>query len=461
MGRREGAAAGTTPASTGASALRLRWPRLALALVVLFCAGSARANLGEARARVQLEVALAGAAPGSDGLGYFVPEISRALVDALRRGGVAVPGPNEIAPPAPLVAVSVEEHAGDRVTIVAKARGKRVEVDGAVERIAELVDQLVERLLPICLEGTVVTPPPVSAHGARPTVVAKTGAKPEPKGPPDPAPKSTRPEAGKDAKAEPGAKPEAKPEAKPDAKADAKVDPKPAEPRPEPAVAGTPTAPSPARPPLVATPAPTAPSTPPVTPTPPPAGTVSRPASPPLDPYGPDARVAEPSPAPLTAGAGYVRGRVVVHTIPEPAGAYPGAGTTATQALYAVLQRRLRSSVVPMGVGVTTLAAAAEEGQRAQARVVVMARVDAFSLSVDPNAGTTVASAGPTGGMVARMRLELAVVRDGRVVYRRALLAETPASYDRRGRADPVYLAVTHALESVLGELSGALGDVR
>jgi hypothetical protein len=232
--------------------------------------------------------------------------------------------------------------------------------------------------------------------------------------------------------------------------------PKPTPPTPSPApkpalVSNPPTSEAP--PTLVsATPGPPA-----LTPAPPPPKLVREP----LDPYGPDARVAEPGPTAVNATSGdhsFVRGRVVVHTVPEPTGGYAGAGTTATQALYAVLQRRLHMSVVPMGVGMTTLAAAAEEGQRARAALVLMARVDALTFALDP-AGTT----------IARLRLELAVVREGRTVLRRTVLTETPptgpAGIDRHGRVDPVYLAMTHALDGMLGDLATALaatpGDAR
>jgi hypothetical protein len=283
------------------------------------------------------------------------------------------------------------------------------------------VDQLVERLLPSCLEVAV---PPSSAH---PTHVAssKAGAK---EAKPDP-PKSV----------EVAAPPPSSP----------KEPPKEAAPK----EAVAPKEPPKESPPLVATPAPLTP--PPVasTPTvasPPPLTPAPRP-----DPYGPDARIADPSP---TASGGFVKGRVVVHTIPEPAGAYAGAGTAATQALYAVMQRKLQRAVVPMGVGLTTSSAAADEGQRAHAAVVVMARVDTFSMIADPNAGTTLAG---SSGVVARMRLDIAVMREGRQIFRRAVLAETPQTFDHRGRTDPVYLAVMHALDTILPELAASVGDNR
>ena len=48
----------------------------------------------------------------------------------------------------------------------------------------------------------------------------------------------------------------------------------------------------------------------------------------------------------------------------------------ATQALFSFLQRRLRLSVIPTGVGITSANIAADEAYRAAARAVVMARLE-------------------------------------------------------------------------------------
>jgi hypothetical protein len=50
------------------------------------------------------------------------------------------------------------------------------------------------------------------------------------------------------------------------------------------------------------------------------------------------------------------------------------------------------------------------------------------------------------------------VVRDGRPVMRR--IVESPLT-DPSRRGDPVYTAVSLALEALVPELSGALADVR
>jgi hypothetical protein len=82
-----------------------------------------------------------------------------------------------------------------------------------------------------------------------------------------------------------------------------------------------------------------------------------------------------------------------------------------------------------------------------QARAVVMARVDGFSvIATDP--------------LAVRLRFEIEVVREGRAVLHRVVAAETPAQplLATRGRAvDPLYLAVARALEGMLPELTGAL----
>ena len=119
----------------------------------------------------------------------------------------------------------------------------------------------------------------------------------------------------------------------------------------------------------------------------------------------------------------------------------------ATQALFSFLQRRLRLSVIPTGVGITSPNVAADEAYRAGARAVVMARLESVEFCPAPQA---------------RVRLEVVVVRDGRAGHaargrsrRRVIrIVAAPA-------ADPVYQAVTMALEALVPELVGALADVR
>jgi hypothetical protein len=153
-----------------------------------------------------------------------------------------------------------------------------------------------------------------------------------------------------------------------------------------------------------------------------------------------------PPPEPTPYYGGYVRGRVVAHTIADPPSAvYPGAGAQATQALFAFLHRRMRLSVIPTGVGIAPLSVAIDESYRAGARAVVMARLELVEYL-------------STGG--AHVRLEVVAVRDGRPVMRRTV-ESTPNDSTRHAPGDPVYYAVTSALNALVPELVGALYDVR
>ncbi|MEO6951990.1 MAG: hypothetical protein ABI321_09270 [Polyangia bacterium] len=346
---------------------------------IFVLAGLSAMPSAEAAPRPPLQLAVTAAG----GLRYFAPEVQRALADDLRHGGLAIAStPVENSLP---VTVALEERPGDRVVIAARIRGHQVDVEGAVESLDALVEELATRVIPLC----VGLPVDLAAHHEQPT-----------------HPQVSRPkQVGSES------------------------------PSPTPAPTPQPT-PAPAQPPPPPPPQPTLPMIQ---------------AGVPADPYGPDARVAE---APVERPS-FIRGRVVVHTLADPPGSPSGTGAIATQALYATLQRQLHQSIVPLGVGISPPGAAAEEGVRAQARFVVMGRLDSFALY-----------AGPTGP-IARLRIELAVVREGRFLVRRALYAETPvnavasaAAEGRRGRqVDPVYLAVLRALDGEIGELSLALGS--
>jgi hypothetical protein len=140
---------------------------------------------------------------------------------------------------------------------------------------------------------------------------------------------------------------------------------------------------------------------------------------------------------------GFVSGRVVAHSIPDPPSSYVGTGISATQALYGFLGRRLRLAVVPTGVGITSPQVAVDEGWRAAARSVVMARVDNIEYLPAPN------------GVSVRLRMQVVVVKEGRVMLRRVV--DSPPS-DPARRTDPVYQAVTGALESLVSDLATAIG---
>jgi hypothetical protein len=157
---------------------------------------------------------------------------------------------------------------------------------------------------------------------------------------------------------------------------------------------------------------------------------------------------------PPPAGYGYVRGRVVAHAVAEIPNAFTGAGQSATQALYYFLRGRLKVSVIPTGYGVAPPHVAADEGWRAGARAVVMARLQ--SIEYRPN---------PAGQSVVT-RLEVIVIRDGRLVLRR-IVESAPTDPGplglRRNRMleDPIFTAITQSLESIVSELNLSIAEVR
>jgi hypothetical protein len=136
---------------------------------------------------------------------------------------------------------------------------------------------------------------------------------------------------------------------------------------------------------------------------------------------------------------------VVAHAISDAPNAVPGTGAVATQALYAFLTRRLRMALVPTGVGMASPQVAADEGWRSGARAVVMARL----LEVDFIPGEI--------GAGVHARLEVVVVRDGRVALRRVV--ETPTVFPRRATADPLYRALTGALDGLAPEIAPLIGQ--
>jgi hypothetical protein len=405
--------------SRGDSSLRghergvVRLTALVGASVLMLLAASAAA--GEPRARVQLDVALVPSTlPGSEGLGYFVPGVARSFSEVLQKAGVAVAGPNELSASNAPLHVTVEERAGDRVLVIARLRSRHIEAEAAVAQIEDLVVDLAGKVAPWCVELAPLAPHTASKNGktSEPAAVVRTPAHP-----------STSEDAP--AKTDVAAKTDAP------AKTDAMTA--------SPAI----TPPATPTPPATVPPPPAAASTPPLVTTP---SAEDKPHKT-VDPYGPDARVD------VTPGDhAYIRGRVVVHTVVDPVGGYSGSGSAATQAVYAILQRRLHQSIVPMGVGLAVPAVAAEEGQRAQARTVVMGHVEGFTVvTTDPPA--------------VRLRFELVVVREGHLVLRRTVATETPSQAlltadGHHGRpVDPVYLAVARALEGLLPELTSALAS--
>jgi hypothetical protein len=382
--------------------------------VVAFCFVVLASSTTLAKPRVQV----APFTVHGETLGYFGPEVARAVTAALEGDGV------ETGLGAPdTISGRIDELPPERVRLSATLRNRTIVAEGPLEAIDAVATQLANKMAPLLLEDPAAQKlAEKRARDAEKRAASVPPSRPAPKPSParvvavvpaeKPAPveaKASEPPAEKPAPVE-ETKPEAKPTEGPTAepKSETKIEPPKTEVKtPEwspPRVDG---------PPRTQPPAPAVPAAPPTPP-----------------PYF----------------AGFVRGRVVAHAVADPRPSYPTAGVMATQALFSFLQRRLRLSVIPTGVGITSANVAADEAYRAAARAVVMARLDAVQFLPGPSA---------------RVRLEVVVVRDGRPVMRR-VVESAPSDPNRRGAAtDPVYQAVTMALEALVPELVGALADVR
>jgi hypothetical protein len=328
-----------------------------------------------------------GRTPADEELGYFGPELARAVAAALESAGIDVGPGGEWSVTGRIEAVDAE-----RVRLVATTRGRTVSVEGAVEKLDSLAVELAAKMVPILV-------PPLNDDDGK-----RVGIKAGP-------PLATRPESAP-------AKELPKKEV-----AAAAPSPAPAAPPPPPVAAVTPPSPAPVEVPR-------------------PAEKVEKksemPDVLPAYPHG----VQNPYPGQQPWG-GYVTGRVVAHSIPDPPSAYVGTGVSATQAFYGFLGRRLRLAVVPTGVGLSSASVAQDEGWRAAARSVVMARIEHLDYVPQP------------AGVAVRLRLQVVVVREGRLVLRRVV--DSPMS-DPMRRTDPVYQAVSAALESLLHDLASVLG---
>ncbi|HEX6837744.1 MAG TPA: hypothetical protein VF334_14290, partial [Polyangia bacterium] len=339
--------------------------------------------LASATALAKPRVQVAPFSVHGESLGYFGPEVARAVTAALEGDGVET-GPGA----ADTIIGRVDELPGERVRLSATLQKRTLSAEGPLEAIDAVATQLANKMAPLLLENdpaaqklaekrardaekrAASVPPSRPA----PRVARVEPSKTEPARAEEPKPEAKAATAEKAPPPVEEAKPteEAKLEAKPDTKAETKIDPKAELPKPD---APKPPEWSPPRvdgPPARAEPAPV--MTPPAPPAPPPY-------------FG-----------------NYVRGRVVAHAVADPHPTYAAASGMATQALFAFLQRRLRLSVIPTGVGITSANVAADEAYRAAARAVVMARLDSVEFLPGP---------------AARVRLEVVVVRDGRPVMRR------------------------------------------
>jgi hypothetical protein len=376
--------------------------------------------LASATALAKPRVQVAPFSVRGEALAYFGPEVGRAVTAALEGDGVETG-----AGAADTIVGRIDELPGERVRLSATLRARTLSAEGPLEAIDAVATQLANKLAPLLLEND----PAAQKLAEKRARDAERRAASVP--PSRPSPKPARVEAPK---AQPARVEEPKAEAKPpvaDKPAPPAEEAKPpenkpteeakSEPKSEPKIEA-PKAPEWSPPRVDGPPARSEPSTPPA---------VSPPAAP-------------PTPPPYFGG--FVRGRVVAHAVSDPRPTYPAAGAMATQALFSFLQRRLRLSVIPTGVGITSPNIAADEAYRAAARAVVMARLESVEFVPGP---------------AARVRLEVVVVRDGRPVMRR-VVESAPSDPNRRGvTTDPVYQAVTMALEALVPELVGALADVR
>ncbi|HEY2747292.1 MAG TPA: hypothetical protein VGL86_21870 [Polyangia bacterium] len=375
------------------------------------------AVLASATALAKPRVQVAPFVVHGDSLGYFGPEVARAVAAALEGDGV------ETGAGAPdTIDGHVDELPGERVRLSATLRGRTILAEGPLEAIDAVATQLANKMAPLLLEDPAAQRlAEKRARDAERRAASVPPSRPAPRPTHVEAPRTVEPAHVVEAKASeppPPEKPapavdEPKPEVKPteEPKSEPKTEAKPA--------------------------------TDPKSDVQEPVWSPPRVDSPPH--YEPPARpVAPPQPPPYFVG--FVRGRVVAHAVADPRSSYSAAGAMATQALFSFLQRRLRLSVIPTGVGITSANIAADEAYRAAARAVVMARLESVEYGAGPSA---------------RVRLEVVVVRDGRPVMRR-VVESAPSDPNRRGPgADPVYQAVTMGLEALVPELVGALADVR
>lgn len=382
--------------------------------------------LASATALAKPRVQVAPFSVHSEGLAYFGPEVGRAVIAALEGDGVETG-----AGAAETIVGRIDELPGERVRLSATLRGRTLTAEGPLEAIDAVATQLANKMAPLLLENDPAAQRLAEkrardaeqrAASVPPSRPALRAARAEPPKPPATQPPKAPATHAQAPKAEP--KPPAEKPAPPveESEVDPSAEPK-AEPEAKSESASEPKAEAPKTPEWV----------PPRVDGPPTRGE-------------PPPRVEPPAAAPPPPGyyGGFVRGRVVAHAVSDAHPVYAAAGVMATQALFSFLQRRLRVTVIPTGVGITSPALASDEAYRAAARAVVMARLDSVEFVPGP---------------AARVRLEVVVVRDGRPVMRR-VVDSGPTEPSRRG-ADPVYRAVTMALEAMVPELVGALADVR
>jgi hypothetical protein len=400
--------------------------------LVLLCALLAGGVPAVAEARPRASVPTFTLGHGAEGLSHFQPAVTRAVAQALGASGVEVGPGGETS-----IQGRVEELGDDRVRLSATVHGRTVSVEGPIDALDSIAAQLAGRLAPMLggneEKATHVAAPAatvgrkVPVQIAKGTVVVDAKTAPAPSAAPATPAASTPPPAS--------------------------TAPAPAKESPPPAPVATPAKETAAAPPPA--PATTTTSAPPTTVSARPSEDEEEaPARTPPRPggvYQPPARTASAYPPPAY---GWVRGRVVAHAVADIPNAFTGAGQSATQALYYFLRGRLKLSVVPTGYGLAPPNIAADEGWRSGARAVVMARLQGIEYRPNP-AGQSVVT-----------RLEIIVVRDGRMVLRK-IIESAPTDPGpvglRRNRVleDPIFTAITQSLENIVPDLNYATADVR
>ena len=392
-------------------------------------------GVSTAQARPRIHVPPFTVARGGEAVAYFGPEVARAVAARLEAASIEVGAGAETS-----VQGRIEELDGERVRLTATVRGHSASVEGPLESIDQIAVELARRLIPILepqqLTGGVTKPGvPRSLAGPVPRVAPVALAAREP--PKEPA-KETSP-APAPVAAPAGATP---PAAAPAASTATPTTPAaPTAPRPTPAVRTSGEDDEESAPARVAV---TSPPSPP---------RVARRA----DPYEilqPSTQSQPPTSYP-PAAYGFVRGRVVAHAIADAPNAFAGTGSSAPQAFYYFLRRRLSLQVIPTGFGMQSPQVAADEGWRSGARAVMMARL--VSIEYRPS----------QLGQSVSCRVEVVVVRDGHTVLRRLVESgptDPALAAQRRTRysiEDPIGQAVSAALETILPDLSSALTEIR
>ncbi len=377
-------------------------------------------------------------------LAIFGPEVARALAASLERAGI-------VAAPGALSPGRIEEIDRDRVRLRIVVAGKAVQVEGPLEEIDRLVNELSARVAAALPASARRAPAPGErARAAIPPTSTERAGSPPPHAEAERAPiAAVTPVERKPVASTPVE--QRKPVESAPVEREADDAPKAAAPPADEKVERT-------LPPETHLPA-TVPATSAAHDEKPPAVEPPRPPPPPPSSPVEDRRGASDAPPPPVYAApvdpphrartpwSATAGRAVLHAIDTPDGC--GLGGWATWAAREVLERRLRVQVVATSAcGLTRREAALAEAQRFGARAVVMAALE--SLRLDP----------VPGGMRPAGRLRIVVLRDGAPVLDRSLeVAGPPRQAPDAARA--AYDLVAAGFGLIAGDLGAVLADAR